>query len=98
MKLAAAFVVTTLCLSNLALAGDYEMILIETGKRDYDCTVSLQTENASDGVLADLNGHLVSLVDADDVGRSKGGPFLNVALGMTVSAGFETPTTEAAAR
>ncbi|MEM8949957.1 MAG: hypothetical protein AAGC99_11565 [Pseudomonadota bacterium] len=91
MKLATASAVTTLYLADLAWAADYKMTLIETGKRDYYCTVTLQIENTSEEALADLNGHLISLVDADDVGRSKGGSFLNVTPGATASAEFETP-------
>lgn len=91
MKLLAAITTATLWIANSAFAADYRMTLIDTGKRDYYCTITVQLENMSDDVIADLNGHFVSFVDAMDVGRSKGGSFLNVEPNATALAEFETP-------
>ncbi|MEM9441755.1 MAG: hypothetical protein AAGA73_15020 [Pseudomonadota bacterium] len=91
MNRTAAFTVAMLFMANPAFAADYRMSLIETGKRDYYCTITVQVENMSEEVLADLNGHFISVKDDEDVGRSKGASFLNVEPGAISVAEFETP-------
>jgi hypothetical protein len=65
--------------------------LAATGLGEYYCQVTLTLENRGAGALAKVNGHLVSEVDGERVGRSRGASFLDLAPGATAEAVFETP-------
>ncbi|MEJ6404817.1 hypothetical protein [Yoonia sp. 2307UL14-13] len=71
--------------------GDYALDLIETGKRDYYCTITVALTNDSSEMLTEINAFFLNYVGAEEVGRSKGASFMNVAPGETVEATFETP-------
>ena len=70
---------------------DYRLSIVETGQRDYYCTVTVQLANASEETLNDLNGSLVLLAGDDEVGQSRASSFLNVGPGETVERTFESP-------
>ena len=85
------FVLASACLAGTAAAAEYRISLIDSGMRDYYCTVTVQIENRSADTLSDLNGFVLSLAGEDEVGRSRAVSFLNVAPGVAASAVFETP-------
>jgi len=78
-------------LAGAAAAEDYRLKLAHTGLRDYYCQITVTLENASDAPLTEINGHFYSYVGSENVGRSKGAWFMNVAPGETAAATFETP-------
>ncbi|MEO1200584.1 MAG: hypothetical protein AAFX39_15355 [Pseudomonadota bacterium] len=92
---------TRLLLSALALVAvtsgavaqtaDYSLSVVETGQRDYYCTVTLRLDNASDGTVNDLNGSVVLLAGDEAVGQSRASSFLNVGPGETGERLFEAP-------
>ena len=74
-----------------AAAADYRLTLTEFGKRDYYCTITVTLENLSEQPLVEINGFFLSFVGDEEVGRSKGASFLDVAPGESTTAEFETP-------
>ncbi|MEO9576454.1 MAG: hypothetical protein ABJ263_04120 [Tateyamaria sp.] len=70
---------------------DYHLSLTEIGKRDYYCTITVQLTNEGDQTLTEINAFFLNYIGTDQVGRSKGASFMNVAPGAQVSATFETP-------
>ena len=75
------------------------LALTATGLRDYYCTVTLTltlTLRGDEAVavavaVAEVNGHLVSEVEGERVGRSRGASFLDLSPGGRAEAVFETP-------
>ena len=76
--------------SSPALA-DYSLELTEIGKRDYYCTITVALTNNSDTTLTEINAFFLNHIGEEQVGRSKGASFMNVAPGASASATFETP-------
>lgn len=91
MKPAALFTLAMHCITNPAIAAGYRIALIETGKRDDYYAITVQIRNQSNEPPADLNGHFVSLVRAEGIGRNKGASFLNVGPSTTALTDFEPP-------
>lgn len=92
MKHALLVMPSTLCLSAApAMAEDYHMTLIDTGKREYYCQIMVTLENKSESQLTEISGYFYSYKDGEKVGRSKGTWFMNVPAGETAEAVFETP-------
>lgn len=91
MRTIAAATLCTLGLAVSAEAADYRLTVVETGVRDYYCTLTARLENASDETLDDLNGFFVLLVGRDQVGQSWANSFLNTAPGGATDVLFEAP-------
>ncbi|MEM9966901.1 MAG: hypothetical protein AAF755_02240 [Pseudomonadota bacterium] len=72
-------------------AADYVLTLTDTGKREYYCTITVSLTNETDAPLTEINAFFLNFIGAEQVGRSKGVSFSNVAGGQTVNAVFETP-------
>jgi hypothetical protein len=92
--------ITGLCgilLAGPAGAADYVLSIEDTGKRDYYCQIMVALENRTDTALTEISGHFFSFVGAEQVGRSKGAWFMNVAPGGRAEATFETPNAPCAA-
>ncbi|APX14084.1 hypothetical protein [Tateyamaria omphalii] len=70
---------------------DYSVALTDIGKRDYYCTITVELTNNSDTVLTEINAFFLNHIGDEQVGRSKGASFMNVAPGASASATFETP-------
>ncbi|MGD1883904.1 MAG: hypothetical protein ACFB11_16550 [Paracoccaceae bacterium] len=70
---------------------DYKLDLVETGLREYYCTITVMLTNNSDQPLTEINGYFLSYVGDMQVGRSKGNSFLNMEPGGSTEAIFETP-------
>lgn len=84
-----------LCLVALMFAtpasAEYKLALIDTGMRDYYCTITVELTNTSSAPLTEINAFFLNYVGDKLVGRSKGSSFMNVAPGATALAMFETP-------
>lgn len=80
----------SLLIAAPALA-DYRLALIETGKREYYCTITVELTNESEELLTEMNVFFLNFIGTERVGRSKGASFLNVEPGQSASATFETP-------
>ena len=74
-----------------AAAADYTLTLQDTGMRSYYCTITVSLTNTTDAPLTEVNGHFFSFLGDEQVGRSKGASFLNLAPGDSAEAVFETP-------
>ncbi|WP_224826721.1 DUF4232 domain-containing protein [Cognatishimia sp. MH4019] len=72
-------------------AADYMLTLQDTGMRSYYCTITVSLTNTTDTPLTEVNGHFFSFLGEEQVGRSKGASFLNIAPGDSAEAVFETP-------
>ena len=59
--------------------------------REYYCGVTLTMTNESDETLTEINGFVASLIDGQQVGRSRGMSFLDLAPGESASNLFEAP-------
>lgn len=84
---------TTLVLvgATAADAADYALELQSTGLREYYCTITVTLENRTDAPLTEISGFFYSFRGDEQVGRSKGGWFMNVPAGGIAEATFETP-------
>ena len=91
MRALAAATVCTLGLAVSAEAADYRLTVVDTGVRDYYCTLTARLENASGETLDDLNGFFVFFVGGEQVGQSWANSFLNTAPGATTDVLFEVP-------
>ncbi|MEL7213706.1 MAG: hypothetical protein AAGK92_13670 [Pseudomonadota bacterium] len=87
-QLTAATLCATLATSA---AADYTLTLQDTGMRSYYCTITVSLTNTTDAPLTEVNGHFFSFLGDEQVGRSKGASFLNLAPGASAQAVFETP-------
>lgn len=74
-----------------AQAAEFELSLGEVGLREYYCTAEMTLTNRTDAPVLEVSGHFFLYVGEDQVGRSKGTWFMNLAPGESVTAVFETP-------
>lgn len=72
-------------------AADYVLAIERTGLREYYCTLTVSLTNTTDETLTEISGFFYSYIGSEQVGRSKGSWFMNVAPGATATATFETP-------
>jgi hypothetical protein len=70
---------------------DYRLELEGTSFRKYYCGVTLTMTNESDDTLTEIAGFVASMVDGEQVARSRGMSFLNLAPGESASNLFEAP-------
>ncbi|MEM6566690.1 MAG: hypothetical protein AAF665_19725 [Pseudomonadota bacterium] len=70
---------------------EYRLDLVDTGKRDYYCTITVSLTNEGGAQLTELNVFFLNFIGNEQVGRSKGASFMNVSPGASVEATFETP-------
>ena len=91
MRPLAAATLFALGISVSAEAADYRLTVVDTGVRDYYCTLTARLENGSAETLDDLNGFFVLLVGEDQVGQSWASSFLNTAPGGSTEVAFEAP-------
>lgn len=78
------------CVAGPAFA-DYRLEFEGTSFREYYCGVTLTMTNESDETLTEINGFVASMVDGEQVARSRGMSFLNLAPGESASNLFEAP-------
>lgn len=88
---AAATVMLMVLAPSVSLGADYTLRVGDTGKRDYYCTLTAILENGSDVPLTEISGFFYAYVGEEQVGRSKGAWFMNIAPGGRAEAEFETP-------
>ncbi|MGB3554990.1 MAG: hypothetical protein WBA25_10160 [Jannaschia sp.] len=91
MRPAIPLLTAALTLPLPALAADWRLELLETGQREYYCTGTIRLTNKGDAALTELSGFFLIEIDGEQVGRSKGNWFLNLAPGASAEAVFETP-------
>ncbi|MGZ2257242.1 hypothetical protein [Roseobacter sp. A03A-229] len=84
------FAIALIMFAAPALA-DYRLEITETGKRDYYCTITVELTNDSAEPLTEINAFFLNYIGQEQVGRSKGASFFNVAPGASATATFETP-------
>lgn len=70
---------------------DYSLEFEGTSFREYYCGVTLKLTNKSDAPLTEINGFVVSIIGDEQVGRSRGASFNNLAPGDSATALFEAP-------
>ena len=70
---------------------EYRLEFEGTSFREYYCGVTLAMTNDSDETLTEINGFVASMIDGEQVARSRGMSFLNLAPGERASALFEAP-------
>ena len=90
MKTGLIGVLCAACIAGPALA-DYRLEFEGTSFREYYCGVTLTMTNESDDPLTEINGFVASMIDGEQVARSRGRSFLNLAPGESASALFEAP-------
>lgn len=76
------------CVAAPAFA-DYRLEFEGTSFREYYCGVTLTMTNESDETLTEINGFVVSMIGGEQVARSRGMSFLNLAPGESASNLFE---------
>jgi len=59
-------------------AAEYRLALMDVGKRDYYCTITVELTNEGNEGLTEINAFFLSFVGGVQVGRSKGASFVNV--------------------
>lgn len=86
-------VMTAACAVAVAapVFADYRLEFEGTSFREYYCGVTLTMTNESDETLTEINGFVASMVDGEQVARSRGMSFLNLAPGESASNLFEAP-------
>jgi hypothetical protein len=72
-------------------SADYRLEFEGTSFREYYCGVTLTMTNESDETLTEINGFVASMIDGEQVARSRGMSFLNLAPGESASKLFEAP-------
>lgn len=75
----------------LADEAPFRLSVVETGMRDYYCTVTVRLENRGAQVVDDVNGHFVLYSGEDEVGEGRSASFLGVAAGGEGEAVFLAP-------
>jgi hypothetical protein len=82
----------TLCAGCLAAPAFAECRLEfeATGFRECHCGVTLVLTNEGGKTLKEINGFVVSMTDGEQVSRSRGVSFVDLAPGQRASARFET--------
>ena len=79
-----------LMLATPALA-EYRLEFNGTSFREYYCGVTLTMTNEGDETLTEINGFVASMIDGEQVARSSGMSFLNLAPGQSDTQLFEAP-------
>lgn len=74
-----------------AALADYKLEFQGTSFREYYCGVTLTMTNESDAHLTEINGFVASMIDGEQVARSRGMSFLNLAPGDSATKLFEAP-------
>lgn len=83
---------TALLLVTAAPAwAEYRLEFEGTSFREYYCGVTLKLTNESDAPLTEINGYVASRIGEEQVGRSRGASFVNLAPGESATALFEAP-------
>ena len=82
---------TLACLAASPAWADYKLEFNSTSFREYYCGVTLTMTNESEETLTEINGFVASMVDGEQVARSRGMSFLNLAPGDSMSNLFEAP-------
>ena len=82
---------TLLLLVSSPVAADYRLEFEGTSFREYYCGVTLTMTNESDEALTEINGFVASMIDGEQVARSRGMSFLNLAPGESGTRLFEAP-------
>ena len=85
-----ALSLVALMFATPALA-EYELALVDTGKRDYYCTITVELIFFFYYSITEIYSFFLNYIGDELVGRSKGSSFMNVAPGASASATFETP-------
>ncbi|MEM7721112.1 MAG: hypothetical protein AAF376_01950 [Pseudomonadota bacterium] len=80
----------SLMLATPALA-EYRLEFEGVSFREYYCGVTLTMTNDRDETLTEINGFVASVIDGEQVARSRGMSFLNLAPGQSESRLFEAP-------
>ena len=75
-----------------AVAADYRLTLVETGTRDYYCTMTVMLENRAAITINDVNGRFNLLVGETVVGRTHPSSFWGVDPGTASTRVFESPS------
>ena len=88
LNITGAILATTIAAPALA---EYRVEFEGVSFREYYCGVTLTMTNESDETLTEINGFVASMIDGEQVGRSRGMSFLNLAPGESVSNIFEAP-------
>ncbi len=70
---------------------DYRLEFEGTSFREYYCGVTLTMTNDSDAHLTEINGFVASMIDGEQVARSRGMSFLDLAPGESATRLFEAP-------
>jgi hypothetical protein len=83
-------VVCAACVAGPAFA-DYLLEFEGASFREYYCGVTLTMTNESDETLTEINGFVASIIDGEQVARSRGMSFLNLGPGESASNLFEAP-------
>lgn len=84
------FAIALITFAAPALA-EYRLEITETGQRDYYCIITVELTNDSAEPLTEINAFFLNYIGQEQVGRSKGASFFNVAPGASATATFETP-------
>lgn len=79
------------CLIASPVGAEYRLEFESTSFREYYCGVTLTMTNESDETLTEINGFVASMIDGEQVARSRGMSFLNLAPGESASNLFEAP-------
>ncbi|MEM6638189.1 MAG: hypothetical protein AAF667_20160 [Pseudomonadota bacterium] len=90
MKFLSATIALAAMTASVAQA-DYRLVFEGTSFREYYCGVTLTMTNESPAPLVEINGFVASFIGDEQVGRSRGASFLNLAPGESASALFEAP-------
>lgn len=82
-----------LCAASVAgpAFADYRLEFEGASFREYYCGVTLTMTNESEETLTEINGFVASMIDGEQVARSRGMSFLNLAPGESASKLFEAP-------
>ena len=89
--------IRSLILATLVLAAptaglaEYKLEFEGTSFREYYCGVTLTMTNESDAPLTEINGFVASMIDGEQVARSRGMSFMNLAPGDSATKLFEAP-------
>ncbi|MEL6642739.1 MAG: hypothetical protein AAFQ79_02290 [Pseudomonadota bacterium] len=84
-----------ICSLGLGIAtpalAEYRLEFQGTSFREYYCGVTLTMTNDGDETLTEINGFVASMIDGEQVARSRGMSFLNLAPGESEERVFEAP-------
>ncbi|MEM8581736.1 MAG: hypothetical protein AAGA38_16595 [Pseudomonadota bacterium] len=91
MKHKALVYIALIATPAVLVAGEMELTLGEIGLREYYCTHEMTLNNQSQTAVMEVSGHFNFYIGEEQVGRSKGTWFMNIAPGESKTATFETP-------